>query len=91
MEKRITRIRADCFKRIRSNPGNPFHPFGYPVLVLIHMRPTVQLENEWNGLERIDKVKNLEDALHLEKVNFKGTIYEGKFDRKWYVLKTVSK
>ena len=29
----------------------------------------------------LDEVKNLEEALYLEKANFKGTIYEGKFDR----------
>ncbi|MEY3240614.1 MAG: hypothetical protein RIR11_2052 [Bacteroidota bacterium] len=35
--KRILRIRADCFKKIRLNPRDPFHPFCYHVLVLIHM------------------------------------------------------
>ncbi len=43
--KRILRIRADCFKLIRLNPGDPFHPFCYPILVLIQMPPVVQWEN----------------------------------------------
>jgi hypothetical protein len=43
--KRILRIRADFFQIIRLNPGDPFHPFCYPVLVLRHMHPVVQWEN----------------------------------------------